>query len=130
MKLVFCTRGTFHLAFVKSSFPIVIGLTFANYFFNSILLVNLKAQHAVHRQGVDNLVQIEHLHRVPTLFEVLHQGIDFIAIKQLDELTAQTTVAMLAAERAFVFLDQQGGLIGHFTEFPLAFRFLDVDNGS
>ena len=37
---------------------------------------------------------------------------------------------MLAAERAFVFLDQQSGLIGHFTEFPLAFRFLDVDNGA
>ena len=37
---------------------------------------------------------------------------------------------MLAAERAFVFLDQQGSLIGHFTEFPLTFGFLDVDDGA
>ena len=94
------------------------------------MLPNLKAQHAVHRQGVDNLVQVKDLQRIPTLFEVLHQCIDFITIKQLYELTAQTTVAMFAAERAFVFLDQQSGLIGHFSEFPLAFCFLDVDNGA
>ena len=35
---------------------------------------------------------------------------------------------MLTAERAFVFLDQQGGLVGHLTELALAFRFLDVDD--
>ena len=75
-------------------------------------------------------MQIEDLQRVPTLFEVLHQGIDFIAIEQLDELTTQATIAMLTAERTFVFLDQQGGLISYFTELTFAFRFLDVDDGA
>ena len=35
---------------------------------------------------------------------------------------------MLTAERAFVFLDQQSGLIGHLTELALTFRLLDVDD--
>ena len=37
---------------------------------------------------------------------------------------------MFAAQRALVFLDQQGGLVGHLAELSFAFRFLDVDDGS
>ena len=67
---------------------------------------------------------------IPAFFEVLHQGVDLVAVEQLYELAAQTAVAVFAAQRAFVFLDQQGGLIGHLAELTFAFGFLDVDDGS
>ena len=91
---------------------------------------HLKAQHAVHGQRVDDLVQVKDLFGIPAAFQVLHQGIDLVAIKQLYELAAQTAVAVFATERAFVFLDQQGGFVGHLAEFLHPFRLLDVDDGS
>ena len=66
------------------------------------------------------------MQRVPAAFEVLHHGVDLVAIHQLDELAAQPSVAVLAAERALVFLDQQGGFVGHRAELAQTFRFLDI----
>ena len=37
---------------------------------------------------------------------------------------------MLAAQRTFVFLDQQRGLVSHFAEFPQTFRLLYINNRS
>ena len=75
-------------------------------------------------------MEVEYLLWVPTAFQVLHQGIDLVAIEQLDELAAQASVAMFTAQRAFVFLDQQSRLIGHFAKFAFAFCVFDIDDGS
>ena len=98
MELVTGARCPLHLAFVEGGLPIIIGVVFAKYFRDGILLVDIETQHAVHRQRVDYFMHVEDLIGVPTVLEVLHQSIDFISIEQLDKLAAKPSVAMLTAE--------------------------------
>ena len=62
-------------------------------------------------------MQVEDLLGIPAFFEVLHQAVNLVAIEQLDEFATESAVAVLTAERAFVFFDQEGGFVRYFAEF-------------
>ena len=73
-------------------------------------MVRRMPQRRVHRRRVDDLAGIEYAVRIKGVFHALHHRVAGLADHELDELPAQPTVAVLAAERATVFFHEDGDI--------------------
>ena len=122
--------GALHPALVEGGTPVHHRAVGAHVALQGIGLILVEAQHAVHGQRVYYLVQVEQAVGVPALLYLAHQFIGLLTVLQADELTAQTTVAVLAADAAAVLLHQQGGLGGDVAEQFAAFARLQVHDGA
>ena len=130
MHLAAGARGALRGAVVEGALPVEVGAVVAPLACDGIGLPDVVAQHRVHGQGVDNLVEVEQPVGVPALLDLTHELVGGLAILQADELAAQAAVAMLAADAAAVPLDQQGGVVGYLAEQRAVVGRLEVEDGA
>ena len=122
------SRSPRRIAFVESSLPVIIGMVGPYRVLYHILLSLVEAQHAVHGQRVYNLMSVQQIFRIPAMLHLPHQLVSLLPIEQRDELAAQPSVAMFAADAAPVFLHQEGSLVGNLAEQFPSFLGFQVDN--
>src|ERR1035438_2799994 len=79
------------------------------------------AQHRVHRGRVHDLARVEDALGIPTGLDLPKEPVILFPYHLPDELAAQPSVAMFAAERAFVFFYQGGDLLCDGAEQLIAF---------
>src|ERR1700743_161178 len=90
------------------------------------LLSRLITQHTVHGWRIDDLAGVENIRGVPHPFDLLEQTIISFAHHLRDKFTPQPAVSMFPAERALVFLDEDGYFLCYGPEKPVAFGGLQV----
>ena len=87
-------------------------------------------QELIHARGIDNLMRIEDVLRVPPEFDLPHEFVGLFAVLERNELASEPSVSVFAANRATMFANEQGCLVGDAPEELFAFGCLEVEDGT
>ena len=86
------------------------------------------SQKRIHSRRIDDLMRIEDIICIPAVFHFTHQLIRLLPVLQRNELSSQSSVAMLSADCTAVFANQQRRLMRNLPEQTPSFFRLQVQN--